>query len=95
MNKEKVIEILKTVHDPELFIDIYRLGLIYNIDIIDNIVNIKMTLTSPMCPFGPQILDNVKSKLQAIEGVKDVNIELVFEPLWQPSEEIKAELGVE
>jgi len=95
MNKEKIIEVLKTVVDPELFIDIYKLGLIYNIDIVDGKVNITMTLTSPMCPFGPQLIEEVKDKVEKLDGVNDVNIELVFEPVWQPSDELKLELGVE
>ena len=95
MDKKRVIEILKTINDPELFIDIYTLGLIYNIDITDNNINIDMTLTSPMCPFGPQLIENVKSKLSEAGGIKTVNVELVFEPAWQPSEEIKMELGIE
>ena len=94
-NKEKIIEILKTINDPELFIDVYKLGLIYNVNIENEKVDITMTLTTPMCPFGPQLIEQIKTQVGSLEGVKEVNIDLVFEPAWQPSEEIKMELGIE
>ena len=54
-----------------------------------------MTLTSPMCPFGPELINDIKLKLKTIEGIKEVRVDLVFEPVWQPSEELKLMLGVE
>ena len=92
MNKEEVIEILKTVQDPELKIDIHTLGLIYKIDLEDNKINIQMTLTSPMCPFGPQIMEEVATKIKAKGG--ELKLDLTFDPVWEPSEELREILGV-
>lgn len=94
LTKDDVFEVAKTVQDPELQIDIFTLGLVYNVDVktIDS-VDIRMTFTSPMCPFGPMIVDEFKGKL-AQKGFKSVNVEIVFEPLWQPSEELRMMLGV-
>jgi FeS assembly SUF system protein len=93
----KIIEILKTVHDPELAADIYELGLVYEINIGDNgFVNIKMTLTAPGCPVAGDIIMEVDNKVRTIEGVTDVNVMLSFDPPWNRemmSEEAKLELG--
>ena len=93
----KIIEVLKTVHDPELPADIYELGLIYDINISDNgFVNIKMTLTAPGCPVAGDIIMEVDNKIRNIEGVTDVNVMLTFDPPWNRemmSEEAKLELG--
>ena len=93
----KIIEVLKTVHDPELPADIYELGLVYNIIINDNgFVNIKMTLTAPGCPVAGDIIMEVDNKVRNIEGVTDVNVMLTFDPPWNRemmSEEAKLELG--
>ena len=82
--KDKIIEALKQVYDPELNLDVYKLGLIYDININADKVSIVMTLTSPMCPFGDMLINNVKDNIGKVEGVKEVNVDLVFEPLWQP-----------
>jgi len=92
MNKEEIIEILKSVEDPELKIDIYTLGLIYDLKINEMDVNIQMTLTSPMCPFGPQIMEEVATKIKAI-GAK-LKLDLTFDPPWKPSDELREILGV-
>ncbi len=93
----KIIEILKTVNDPELSADIYELGLVYEINISDNgFVNIRMTLTAPGCPVAGDIIMEVDKKVRAIEGVTDVNVMLTFDPPWNRemmSEEAKLELG--
>lgn len=95
--EEKVIRMLKTVYDPEIPVDIYELGLIYKIDITDdNVVNIDMTLTAPNCPAADFIVEDVRQKVESIEGVASANINLVFEPEWDKemmSEEAKLELG--
>ncbi len=94
--REQIIEVLKKVFDPEIRIDVWTLGLIYDLQIKDeNKVYIKMTFTTPYCPYGPQLLSDLKSKVKAAEGVKDVEIELTFDPPWQPSEELKNMLGVQ
>ncbi|MCQ2209906.1 MAG: iron-sulfur cluster assembly protein [Paludibacteraceae bacterium] len=96
--EEKIVSVLKTVYDPEIPVDIYELGLVYNIDVNDNgIVNIDMTLTAPNCPAGEFIIEDVKQKVEGIEGVKAAIINLVFEPEWtkdRMSEEAMLELGM-
>lgn len=93
ITEEQVIEVLKTVNDPEIGVDVWTLELIYNINIKDDKINIKMTFTSPLCPYGPMILEEIKQKLNNLKP-KEVNIEVVFSPPWQPSEELRATLGV-
>lgn len=92
--KEDVIEVLKTVEDPEIGIDIHTLELIYELKIEDAKIYLKMTLTTPFCPYAPMLLDEIKMKLRQIEGVEEVQIELTFEPRWQPSEELRAMMGI-
>lgn len=93
LTKEQVIEALKTVYDPEIALDIWFLGLIYNIEIEPDTVKLQMTFTSPMCPMGPAIVEEVRSKVQAL-GAREVKVEIVFNPPWVPSEEVKAMLGL-
>lgn len=94
IKKEPIIETLKKVNDPELNIDVWTLGLIYDINIDENNINIKMTFTTPMCPYGPWLVEDIKKKLSEIKDVNSVNIEITFDPPWQPSEELRAMLGV-
>ena len=95
--EEKVVAMLKTVFDPEIPVDIYSLGLVYGIDIDDDAnLKIDMTLTAPNCPAADFIIDDARIKLESIEGIKSVDIRLVFEPVWDKdmmSEEAKLELG--
>lgn len=95
--EERAVELLRTVYDPEIPVDIYSLGLIYKIDVDDlGKLNIDMTLTAPNCPAADFIVEDARYKLQSIEGVNEVNIEIVFEPEWtrdMMSEEAKLELG--
>ena len=93
VTKEQVIEALKTVEDPELFLDVWFLGLVYNISIDEDNVGIEMTFTSPFCPAGPMLLEQVKEKVRAL-GVKEVNVKVVFNPPWTPPEEVKALMGL-
>ena len=93
--KEDVMNVLKGVNDPEIGIDVVTLELIYNANVSENgKVDIKMTFTSPMCPYGPMLVEEIKSKVSEINGVKEVNVEVVFDPPWQPSEQLRATLGV-
>jgi len=94
VTKEEVIEALKKVEDPEIRIDVWTLELIYNVDISDDKVKIKMTLTTPACPYGPMLISEVKSKVMELEGVKNVDVEVTFDPPWEPSDELRATLGV-
>lgn len=95
--KEGIIEAIKTIFDPEIPVNIYDLGLIYEINVLpENVVEIVMTLTSPNCPSAGTLPGEVEQKAKAVAGVKDVTIELVFDPPWNQemmSEEAKLELG--
>ncbi len=95
--EQEVIRVLKTVFDPEIPIDIYELGLIYEIKIDDeNSTNIKMTLTSPACPVAGSLPGEVKEKIESIEGINGVHVDLVWEPVWDKdmmTEEAKLTLG--
>lgn len=97
--KDRVIAVLSGIYDPEIPVDIYKLGLIYNIDIDDEgNVNILMTVTAPNCPVADQLPQFIKEKISSIMGVKSCGIELTFEPPWSPaslSEEVRAELGLD
>lgn len=92
-----IIAVLQTVHDPEIPVNIYELGLVYGIDISDTgYVNIKMTLTAPACPVAGEIIMEVDNKVRQVESVSDVNVMLTFDPPWSRdmmSEEAKLELG--
>lgn len=93
---DQIIEVLHTVHDPEIPVNIYELGLVYEVKIDDGKVNILMTLTAPACPVAGDIIFEVQSKIETIEGVKDVHVQLTFDPPWTKdmmSEEAKLELG--
>ena len=94
VSREQVIEVLQSVEDPEIFMDIWFLGLVYDVRIAASRVSIDMTLTTPMCPAGPAMIDEVKEKVGALEGVESVDVKLVFSPPWQPSDEVKAALGL-
>ena len=93
VTKEQVIEALKKVEDPELFLDIWFLGLIYHIAIDDGVVSIDMTFTSPGCPAGPDMVLAVREKVATLPDVKDVLVKVVFTPPWEPNEEVKALMG--
>ena len=96
--QERVIEVLRTVYDPEIPVNIYDLGLIYRIELNDagDELGVDMTLTAPNCPAADFILEDVRQKLEGITGLKKVDVQLVFEPEWNKdmmSEEAKMELG--
>lgn len=95
--EEDIVRMLKTVYDPEIPVDIYNLGLIYNVDIDDSKnVTITMTLTAPNCPAADFILEDVRFKVGSIKEVNNVIVDLTFEPEWNKdmlSEEAKLDLG--
>lgn len=95
--EEQVVKMLKTVYDPEIPVDIYSLGLVYKIDISDDAdLTVDMTMTAPSCPMADFIIEDTRIKLESIEGLKSVTVNLVFEPEWNKdmmSEEAKLELG--
>lgn len=95
--EERIVDVLKTVYDPEIPVNIYDLGLIYRVEVNDEgFVDIDMTFTAPSCPAADFILEDVRQKVDNIEGVKSANVNLVFEPEWDKSmmtEEARVELG--
>lgn len=95
--QERAVEVLQTVYDPEIPVDIYSLGLIYRIEVDDEgNLDVDMTLTAPGCPAADFIMEDVRQKLDVIDGVKSANVNLVFEPEWDKSmmsEEARIELG--
>ena len=97
--QEKVIDVLKTVYDHEIPVNIYDLGLIYRIELENDntVLSVDMTLTAPNCPAADFILEDVRQKLEAIQGLAHVDVNLVFEPEWTKdmmSEEAKVEMGL-
>ena len=96
--KNKVIEVIKKIYDPEIPVNIYDLGLIYKIEVEnENKVNVDMTLTSPNCPVAESLPKQVKGNIMKVEGVSDVNLNLVWEPPWDKdkmSEAAKLELNL-
>uniref|UniRef100_UPI00404B9C9F iron-sulfur cluster assembly protein n=1 Tax=Fulvivirga sp. TaxID=1931237 RepID=UPI00404B9C9F len=95
--KESILNAIKTVYDPEIPVDVFELGLIYEINVFPvNNVHILMTLTSPACPSAEAIPDEIKMKIKGVPGVNDVEIEVTFDPPYSPdmmSETAKLELG--
>ena len=105
--EERIVDVLKTVYDPEIPVNIYDLGMIYKIDVKDvpddtvengqqTIVDLDMTFTAPNCPAADFILEDVRTKVESVEGIKSANVNLVFEPAWDQSmmsEEARVELG--
>lgn len=92
-----IVDVLKTVYDPEIPVDIWNLGMIYKIDVKDDgAVELDMTFTAPSCPAADFILEDVRTKVERVEGVTSANVNLVFEPAWDQSmmsEEARVELG--
>ena len=95
---EKIIDVIKTIYDPEIPVDIYELGLIYDVLVNEDFdVKIIMTLTTPNCPVAETLPVDVKDKVKTIKGIKSVEVEMTFEPPWRQdlmSDEAKLELGI-
>ncbi len=95
--EDRIVEVLKTVYDPEIPVNIYDLGLVYKIDFKDDgVLDVDMTLTAPNCPMGDYIMEDVRQKLEGIYTVKQANVNLVFDPVWDQSmmsDEAKVDLG--
>ena len=95
--KEKVITEIKKIYDPEIPVNIYELGLIYDVSIAEKVVKVKMTLTSPNCPVAESLPKEVKDSIMQIDGVDEVDLDLVWEPPWDKSmmsESAKLELNL-
>lgn len=97
--EEQIVDVMKTVYDPEIPVNIYDLGLIYRIEVKeDSTVDIDMTFTAPTCPAADFILEDVRQKVEGIKGIAQATVNLVFEPEWDRSmisEEAKMELGLD
>ena len=97
--EERIVDVLKTVYDPEIPVNIFDLGMIYKVDVgEDYTVDIDMTFTAPSCPAADFILDDVRTKVESLDNVESANINLVFEPAWDQSmmsEEARVELGMD
>lgn len=95
--EERIVDMLKTVYDPEIPVNIFDLGMIYKIDVKDDAtVELDMTFTAPNCPAADFILEDVRTKIESVEGIRAANVNLVFEPAWDQSmmtEEARVELG--
>jgi FeS assembly SUF system protein len=98
----RIVDVIKTVYDPEIPVNIYDLGMIYRIEVLDDetadgcTVELDMTFTAPNCPAADFILEDVRTKVESVEGVRTANVNLVFEPAWDQSmmsEEARVELG--
>ncbi|MFL2630727.1 MAG: metal-sulfur cluster assembly factor [Thermodesulfobacteriota bacterium] len=98
LTKEKVLEVLSDVYDPEIPIDIVNLGLVYDVEIDGTIVNLKMTMTSPGCPSAREIVLESQTLVSEIEGVSEANVEIVWDPPWTPekmSDEARVSMGMD
>ncbi len=94
ITREQIIDtVLKKYEDPELAVDVWTLGLIYEVVVETDAVRIKLTFTSPMCPYGPAMIEDLKTLIMK-EGATSVDIEITFEPPWQPSQELKEMMGM-
>jgi metal-sulfur cluster biosynthetic enzyme len=100
ISEDLVFEALKTVVDPEVNLGIVELGLVYGVDLENEgkKVSVEMTLTSPMCPYGPVIIQSVNNSLKTLPGVEETDVQVVWEPQWDPktmaSDEVKDKLGI-
>lgn len=93
LTKESVIEALKTVKDPEVHLDIWTMGLIYNLEVTNDEVSILMTYTTPFCPWGPDLQENIKSVLTDLKA-KKITVNLTFDPPYTMPPELRASLGI-
>ena len=96
--EQRIIDVLKTVYDPEIPVNVYDLGLIYRIDLDDEAhLEMDMTLTAPNCPAADFIMEDVRQRVESVEGVKSLKLSVVFEPTWDKemmSDEAKLDLGL-
>lgn len=94
LTKEQLTEeVFKKYEDPELHIDVWTLGLVYDVTITGSHVKVLLTFTSPFCPFGPQMVEELEEEIKK-QGATEVEIEVTFDPPWKPSDELREMLGV-
>lgn len=94
ITKDDVIDILKSVNDPEVHLDVWTMGLIYNIEVIGSEVKILMTYTTPFCPWGPQLNDEITTQIKQHLGAKKVDITITFDPPYKMSDDLRAMMGI-
>ncbi len=97
VTEDQVVEILRTIFDPEIPVNIYDMGLIYDVEIAGQQVDVKMTLTSPACPVAGTLPLEVEAKIEGLPGIENADVEIVWDPVWNPgmmSEAAKLELGM-
>ena len=95
-NKDQIVEILKQCYDPEIPVDLWNLGLIYDIKINEKIVDITMSLTTPGCGMGQYMAEDIKNKVTSLDGVNETNVQVTFDPPWSPemmTDDAKEKLG--
>ena len=98
VTEETIVDVLRTVYDPEIPVSIYDLGMIYDVKVEDSAVHVRMTLTTPACPVAGSLPGEVETRIKAIEGVSDATVELVWDPPWTPekmSEAAKLQLNMD
>ncbi|MEX0800430.1 MAG: metal-sulfur cluster assembly factor [Dehalococcoidia bacterium] len=98
VSEEVVLESLKEVYDPELNYNIVDLGLVYDVDVKEGDVHVLMTLTTPACPIGPMVVEQIRESLGLMPGIKDVDVEFTFDPPWGPdmmTEDARHDLGID
>jgi metal-sulfur cluster biosynthetic enzyme len=98
VSEEVVLESLKEIYDPELNYNIVDLGLVYDVDVKDGDIHVLMTLTTPACPIGPMVVEQIQESLGIMPGVKDVDVEFTFDPPWGPdmmTEDARHDLGID
>ncbi|MDP5957878.1 MAG: iron-sulfur cluster assembly protein [Candidatus Marinimicrobia bacterium] len=96
INKDQIVEILKQCYDPEIPVDLWNLGLIYDIKINEKIVDITMSLTTPGCGMGQYMAEDIKNKVTSLDGVNETNVQVTFDPPWNPemmTDDAKEKLG--
>ncbi|HBR87546.1 MAG TPA: hypothetical protein DEA65_06950 [Candidatus Marinimicrobia bacterium] len=96
INKDQIVEILKQCYDPEIPVDLWNLGLIYDIKINEKIVDIIMSLTTPGCGMGQYMAEDIKNKVTSLDGVNETNVQVTFDPPWSPemmTDDAKEKLG--
>lgn len=97
LDQEAILTALRTVKDPELNVNIVDLGLVYTVQTKEDVIDVEMTLTSPACPAGPEILRNAVAAIELLEGVTKANVKLVMSPPWSPdrmSDDARDTLGI-
>ena len=98
LSSNELMDLLRPIHDPDIGVSIVELGLIYNIENNEGNIFVEMTFTTPACPYGPQLVEEIKYTLRSLDGVKTVDVDVVWDPPWSMdniSEETKLELGLD